>query len=52
MAGESWGTVVAFTIPSAIVMGVIGYLHQPSEKTDAHRMSWLFSIVFRSIGRR
>jgi hypothetical protein len=29
-----------------------GLLFEPSEKTDADRMSWLFSIVFRSIGRR
>jgi hypothetical protein len=52
VAGESWGTVVAFTIPSTIVLGVLGYAHEPREKTDADRMSWLFSIVFRSIGRR
>jgi hypothetical protein len=52
VAEESLGTVAAFSIPSGIVVGVCGYFREPpGPKTDADRMSWLFSIVFRGVGR-
>ena len=52
VADESLGTIAAFSIPSGLLVGVCGYFREPpGPQTDADRMSWLFSIVFRGIGR-
>ncbi|MBZ0150304.1 MAG: hypothetical protein K8J09_02145 [Planctomycetes bacterium] len=52
IAGESAWTILAFSLPWALLLALVGYRRMPPRvKTDAERMSWLFHLVFRRIGR-
>lgn len=50
VAKESLGTIALFSAGSALFVGFAGY-KPPVERTEADRMSWLFRLVFRRIGR-